>query len=134
MMAKVNRGLKELLPYAGSDFIWNTMFQDVTKYVKDYPQCQIVKGNYTKPNTILGVIIASNPTGLMCIDFTKMDHLKDVKENILISTDTFTTFSHAFVTPNQKVITIVKLLVDKWFYVYGIPACIFIRFHLLSAG
>ena len=29
-----------------------------------------------------------------------------------------------FVTPNQKAITITKILVDKWFYVYGIPACI----------
>ena len=24
--------------------------------------------------------------------------------------------------PNQKVLTIAKILVDKWFYVYGIPA------------
>ena len=29
-----------------------------------------------------------------------------------------------FITPNQKVITIAKILVNKWFYVYGIPACI----------
>ena len=29
-----------------------------------------------------------------------------------------------FVTPNQKAITIAKILVDKWFYTYGIPACI----------
>ena len=35
-----------------------------------------------------------------------------------------TNFSQAFVTPNQKAITIAKILVDKWFYTYGIPACI----------
>ena len=29
-----------------------------------------------------------------------------------------------FVTPNQKAITVTKILVDKWFYTYGIPACI----------
>ena len=29
-----------------------------------------------------------------------------------------------FVTPNQKAITATKILVDKWFYVCGIPACI----------
>ena len=60
----------------------------------------------------------------MCVDFTKVDPSKDGKENILVLTDAFTKFSQAFVTPNQKVITIVKILVDKWFYVYGIPACI----------
>ena len=59
---------------------------------------------------------------LMCIDFTKVDLLKDGKENILVLTDTFTKFSQAFVTPNQKAITIAKILVDRWFYVYGIPA------------
>ena len=29
-----------------------------------------------------------------------------------------------FVTPNRKVLTIAKIIVDKWFYAYGIPACI----------
>ena len=44
----------------------------------------------------------------MCIDFTKVDPSKDGKENILVLTDAFTKFSQAFVTPNQKVITIHK--------------------------
>ena len=61
---------------------------------------------------------------LVCVDFTKVDSLKDGKENILVLTDAFSKFSQAFVTPNQKVITIANILVDKWFYVYGIPACI----------
>ena len=98
------------------------MFQDVTKYVKECPHCQIAKGDYTEPNTILGVIIANNPMDLVCIDFTKVDPSKDGKENILVLTDTFTKFSQAFVTPNQKAITIANILVDKWFYTYGIPA------------
>ena len=100
------------------------MFQDVTRYVKECPRCQIEKGDYTKPNTIPDVIIANNPMDFVCIDFTKVDPLKDGKENILVLTDTFTKFSKAFVTPNQKAITITKILVDKWFYTYGIPACI----------
>ena len=43
-----------------------------------------MKGNYTEPNTILGVIIANNPMDLVCIDFTKVDPSKDSKENILV--------------------------------------------------
>ena len=92
--------------------------------LKECSRHQIAKGDYTKPNTTLGVIIANNPMDLMCIDYTKLDPLKDVKENILVLTDAFTKFSQAFGTPNQKVITIAKILVDRWFYVYGIPACI----------
>ena len=61
---------------------------------------------------------------LVCDDFPKADPLQDGKENILVLTDAFTKFSQVFVTPNQKVITVAKILVDKWFYVYGIPSCI----------
>ena len=68
------------------------------------PDCE----GQAKPNLIPGIIIAHNPMDLVCIDFNKMDPLKDCKENILVLTDAFTKFSQAFVTPNQKVITIAK--------------------------
>ena len=50
--------------------------------------------------------------------------MKDIKENTLILTDTFTKFSQTFVTPNQKAINIAKIFMDKWFYVSGISTCI----------
>ena len=59
---------------------------------------------------------------LLCIDFTKVDPSKSGKENILVLTDAFTKFSQVLVTPNQKALTVAKILVDKWFYIYGIPA------------
>ena len=90
--------------------------------MKDCTQCQIMKGDDTKPNTIPSVIIAHNSMDLMCVAITKVDPSKDSKENILVLTDTFTKVSQSFVTPNQKVVTIAKELVEKWFYVYGIPA------------
>ena len=55
-------------------------YEKSTLNVKESPHCQIVKGDYTEPNTILGVIIANNPMDLMCIDFTKVDPLKDGKK------------------------------------------------------
>ena len=36
-------------------------------------------------------------------------------------TDAFSKFSVAVVTSNQQAKTVAKTLVDKWFYVYGIP-------------
>ena len=69
-----------------------------------------------------GCLLQIIPLDLLCIDFTKDDPSRDSKENILVLTDAFTKFSHAFVTNNQKALTIAKILVDKWFYVYGIPA------------
>ena len=58
---------------------------------------------------------------LLCIDFTKVDPSKDSKENILVLTNAFTKVSQVFITPNQKALTIANILVDKWFYIYGIP-------------
>ena len=52
----------------------------------------------------------------------KKDPSMDGKENILVLTDAFSKFSQTFITPTQKAITIAKILVDKWFYTYGIPA------------
>ena len=116
-----HQGLERTLALCRERFYWNAMFQDVSYYVKTCPWCQTAKGDYTDPKTKLGNIIANNPMDLLCIDFTKVDPSKSGKENILVLTDTFTKFSQMFVTPNQKALTIAKILVDKWFYVYGIP-------------
>ena len=97
------------------------MFQDVTNYVKTCPWCQTGKGDYIDQKTKPDTIIVNNPMDLLCINFTKVDPSKSGKENILVLTDAFTKLSQAFVTPNQKALTIAKILGDKWFYVYGIP-------------
>ena len=51
-----------------------------------------------------------------------MDPSRDSKENVLVLTDAFSKFSQAFVTSNQKALTVAKIIVDKWFYIYGIPS------------
>ena len=116
-----HQGLEHTLALCWERFYWNTMFQDVISYVKNCPQCQIAKGDCMDIKTKPGTIIANNPMDMLCIDFTKIDPLKNSKENILVLTDAFTKFSQAFVPPNQKALTIAKILVDKCFYIYGIP-------------
>ena len=61
----------------------------------------------------------------LCLDFTKINPSRTGKENVLMITDTFSKFSVTVITPNQKALTaltVAKVLVDKWFNVYGIPA------------
>ena len=98
------------------------MNQDVNEYVTNCHWCHITKGHYTGPQTQWGLLVASNPMDLLFIDFFKVDQSKDGTENILVLTDAFTKFSQAFVTNNQRALTVTKNLVDKWFHVYGIPA------------
>ena len=102
-------------------FYWSTLLQDVTRWVKNCKWCQTAKGPYVDPDPPQGSIVANNPMDLLCIDFMKVDPSKDGKENVLVMTDAFSKFSVAVVMPNQQAKTVAKALVDKWFYVYGIP-------------
>ena len=88
-----HQGLERTLALCQERFYWNTMFQDVTNYVKTLstmPNSGISTMDYIDPKTKLGTIIANNPMDLLCIDFTKVDPSKSSKENILVLTDTFT--------------------------------------------
>ena len=103
---------------------WPSMFTDTDHWLAQCEQCHIAKGDYTEPKTQQGTLTANQPLELLCIDFTKADPSKGGKENILILTDAFSKFSQAFVTSSQKAIIVAKLLVEKWFSVFGVPAWI----------
>ena len=97
------------------------MNHDVTEYVTKCHQCLVTKGHYKGLQTQQGSLVANNLLDLLCLNFLKVVPSRDSKENILALTDAFTKCSQAFITNNQMVLTITKILVDKWFYVYGIP-------------
>ena len=59
---------------------------------------------------------------LLCIDFTEVDVANGGKENILVLTDALSKYSQVFVTNYQKSLTMAKILEEKWFSVFGIPA------------
>ena len=98
------------------------MFADTDHWLSQCKWCLISKGDYTEPKTQQGSLVAHQPLELLCIDFTKADVAKGGKENILVLTDAFSKYSQAFVTSNQKSLTVAKILVEKWFSVLGIPA------------
>ena len=117
-----HQGLDWTLALVRERFYWSTMNHDATEYVTNCHWCHVAKGHCTGPHIQQGLLVANNPLDLLCIDFLKVDPSRDGKENILVLTDAFTKFSQAFITNNQKALTIAKILVEKWFYVYGIPA------------
>ena len=119
-----HQGIDRIIALCREQLYWSTMYRDVTQYVKNCPYCQVAKGPYVGPKTQPGSITANGPLDLLCVDFTTMDPSRESKENVLVLTDAFSKFSQAFVTPNQKALTMAKIIVDKWFYVYGIPTWI----------
>ena len=98
------------------------MAKDAQNWVTNCRRCQIARGNYNQPKPTISHLEAHNPLDLVCLDFTKIDPSKNRKENVLVITDVFTKFSLAVCTPNQTAKTVAKILVEKWFHVYGVPS------------
>ena len=89
------------------------MFADTNRWLTQCEWCQIAKGDYTEPKTLQGSLFANQPLELLCVDFRKADVAKGGKENILVLTSTFSKYSQAFVTNNQKSLTMAKILVEN---------------------
>ena len=101
---------------------WPSMVKDMQNWVTNCRHCQVTRGDYNQPKPKIGHLEANNPLDLICLDFTKINPSKSGKENVLVITNAFTKFSIAICTPNQTVKTVAKVLVEKWFHVYSIPA------------
>ena len=119
-----HQGLQHVVELLHSKAYWPSMFADTNCWLSQCERCHIAKGDYTEPKTQQGSLTAHQPLELLCIDFTKAGIAKGGKENILVLTDAFSKFSQAFVTSSQKSLVIAKLLVGKWFSIFGIPAWI----------
>ena len=97
------------------------MLKHFTKtHCTNYPHFQVAKGQYVGPLIQPGSLVANKCMDLMCIDVISIDPSQNSNENMSVLPDTFSKSSQAFIIPNQKAPTIIKLLVDKWFYTYGI--------------
>ena len=116
-----HQGLQRMIELLHSKVYWPSMFADTDRWLSQCERCHIAKGDYTEPKTQQGTLTASQPLELLCIDFTKADKSKGGKENILVLTDAFSKFNQAFVTSSQKALIVAKLLVEKWFSIFGIP-------------
>ena len=113
-----HQGLQCVIELSCSKVYWPSMFADTNCWFLQCERCHIAKGDYTQQ----GKLTANQPLELLCIDFTQADASKGGKENILVLTDAFSKFSQAFVTSSRKSLIIAKLLVEKWFGIFGIPA------------
>ena len=116
-----HQGIDRTLDLLRERVYWPSMAKDAQDWVTNCRHCQIARGDYNQPKPKIGHLEAHNPLDLVCLDFTKIDPSKTGKENVLVITDAFTKFSLAVCTPNQTAKTVAKVLVEKWFHVYGVP-------------
>ena len=116
------QGIDRTLDLLRERVYWPSMAKDAQNWVTNCRRCQITRGDYNRPKPTIGHLEAHNPLDLVCLDFTKVDPSKTGKENVLVITDAFTKFSLVVCTPNQTAKTVAKILVEKWFHIYGVPS------------
>lgn len=102
-------------------FYWPKMANDVEQYVKNCGVCVTHKTPY-KRAAFLHQMSSKGPMDLVCMDFLSMEPDSKGIGNVLVVTDHFTRYAQAFPTKNQKATTVAKVLVDKYFVHYGLPA------------
>ena len=117
-----HQGIDHTIDLLRERVYWPSVVEDAQNWVTGCHHYQIARGDYNQPKPKIGHLEANNPLDLVCLDFTKIDPSKSGKENILFITNAFTKFSLAICTPNQMAKTVAKVLVEKWFHIYGIPS------------
>ena len=100
---------------AAERFWWPGMPSEVRNAVKNCQKC--IKHEFNSTRELLHPIIATTPLDLVHIDFTSIKvsgddnlHTTPTVVPVLVITDHFTRHSMAFVTKDQKAITIAKKL------------------------
>ena len=113
-------GRDRTLDLVRSRFYWPFMATHVEKYVAHCRTC-IRRKAPDPPRAPMKSFIAKEPMELLAVDFLSLERGKGGFENILVVTDSFTKFSWAFPTRDQKATTVAKLLWEKVFINYGMP-------------
>uniref|UniRef100_A0AAQ5X6I1 Gypsy retrotransposon integrase-like protein 1 n=2 Tax=Amphiprion ocellaris TaxID=80972 RepID=A0AAQ5X6I1_AMPOC len=114
-------GLERTLDLIRARVYWPKMAVDIEQYIKNCGECITRKtpGQRASP---LHQIVSSGPMDLVCIDFLSVEPDSKGVANVLVITDHFTRYAQAFPARNQKAHTVAKILVEKFFVHYGLPA------------
>uniref|UniRef100_A0A3B1IUI3 Gypsy retrotransposon integrase-like protein 1 n=3 Tax=Astyanax mexicanus TaxID=7994 RepID=A0A3B1IUI3_ASTMX len=102
-------------------FYWPRMALDIVNYIKTCGRC-VAQKTLPRRTAPLGQLSSKGPLDLVCIDFLSIEPDSKGITNVLIVTDHFTRYSQAYPTRDQKAPTVAKVLLEKFFVHYGLPA------------
>nr|XP_023659188.1 uncharacterized protein LOC111839473 [Paramormyrops kingsleyae] len=114
-------GVEKTFELARSRFFWPKMVGEIERYIKSCGQCVAFKSPCQR-FAPLQQINSSGPMDLVCIDFLSMEPDSKGLGNVLVVTDHFTRYAQAFSTKSQKASVVAKVLLEKYFVHYGLPA------------
>ena len=114
-------GVEKTLELIKDRFYWPHMPIEVEQYIKTCGRC-ISRKTLPQRSATLNQITSTGPLDLVCIDFLQIEPDSKGIANVLVVTDHFTRYAQAFPTRDQKSMTVAKVLWEKYFVYYGLPA------------
>uniref|UniRef100_A0A673FWP3 Gypsy retrotransposon integrase-like protein 1 n=1 Tax=Sinocyclocheilus rhinocerous TaxID=307959 RepID=A0A673FWP3_9TELE len=114
-------GVDKTIELIRSRFYWPKMGAEVEQYIKNCGRC-ITRKAFPQRAAPLKQITSQGPLDLVCIDFLSLEPDSQGFANILVVTDHFTRYAQAFPAKDQKATTVAKILCERYFVHYGLPA------------
>ncbi|KAJ8012559.1 hypothetical protein DPEC_G00044110 [Dallia pectoralis] len=101
---------------------WPGMINEIKEYCQNCERCTLAKAVQPKVRTSMGHLFASRPNQILAIDFTLIEPARDGREQVLVMNDVFSKYTQAIPTRDQRAPTVARLLVQEWFYRFGVPS------------
>lgn len=101
---------------------WPGMSSDIKQWCQECERCQTAKSSGSGPHGFMGHLLASKTNEILAIDFTVLEPSRSGVENVLVMTDVFSKFTQAIPTRDQRATTVAQVLLNEWFYRFGVPS------------
>ena len=114
-------GIDKTVELIRDRFYWPKMGVEVEQYIKNCGRC-ITRKALPQKAAPLNQITSQGPLDILCMDFLSLEPDSQGFANILVVTDHFTRYAQAFPAKDQKATTVAKILCERYFVHYGLPA------------
>lgn len=100
---------------------WPGLTSDVASWCQECERCQAAKDTRPLAKGFMGRLLSSRPNDILAVDFTVLEPTSTGIENVLVMTDVFSKYTLAVPTRDQRAETVARVLVNEWFYRFGVP-------------
>lgn len=117
-----HQGVQRTLDLVRRRCYWPGMTRDIQQWCQVCERCSMAKDSGPAIRAPMGHLMAAQPNQIVALDFTVLEPCQNGLENVLIMTDIFSKYTQAIPTRDQRATTVARVLVQEWFFRFGVPS------------
>ena len=115
-------GSERTLLQMQQSYYWPGMRKDITQWCRECEDCAKSKGPPSRHKGKLQKVITGSPMDIVAVDILSgLPVTSDGKKNILVISDYFTKYSHAFALSDAEAPTCMRCMYNGFFALFGLP-------------